>query len=725
MKCQWVLLGAVLGVATAWAEPPKAVDLDFSVGADGKFVNRVAPESRPQIVRSTSPYGRLRGISAIPEAGKRYPGPALDRKGTFGALRFGNAAEIMEAIDFVPKTNEPFAVSFWFYVYAPEQYFGGSLFDIGFGYKEGLRLQYVRANYAPEGWMTMAYGDGSTSGTIIRKNCVAEVWHQLILSSSGKNFTLYIDGEAVQTVDAPLLFQKDIRPNFGGFLRPQKSTLDFKSDAFTIFRGALTAAEVKAAYDAGKNTASIELEKQLDEMALELPKATFGYFVAGKPIPVTLKNPGPATELTVNGKSYPLPLKSPVELKFDRPGVYTVALAARSGGKTLKAANYVAGIVPALPTATNLGAAETATRQPEAPALGLKLDRITVDWREIEPKKQEYVWERFDSAVKRSLELGATPVICLTGIPDWAKRAPGAGNLPEEMELYTKIWRLLVSRHDAVKYFEVWSGLTPGMNLKGSGDAQLSEYAALVKTASTAIREENPEAKVLAGWGVYGNTNFVREFLAKHADAGFDIVSLSHQTGNPLQQRSEVAALVKLAGVKPVWITSCGFAQPERYGELADPKAPLPKEGWPLTMIDEETGAAWQICQLAMCFGDGVEKMILESGPSKYLPELNATDGAPGAKGIALAVFGDQVGTGKIIRLASGDPALHAFRYQNPAGKSGLLLFAPSETTVKVSATTPEVTVLDLYGNTTKQPSAAVKIGPRPIYVPGVAELAK
>ncbi|MFA6292004.1 MAG: beta-galactosidase [Victivallales bacterium] len=422
---------------------------------------------------------------------------------------------------------------------------------------------------------------------------------------------------------------------------------------------------------------------------MQIPHDSYGYFQVGQKIPVSASADSEANELLVDGVRHPLPF----ELNFVEPGLREIELALADHGKILRRKTYPLAIVPFAVKSSKLGALELASQRPELTALGVMLSRVVVSWRELEPNKQEYDWARLDSVMARNRELGIETILCLTGVPAWAK-------LPQDMAAYTKIWRLLAGRYDDVRLFEVWNSKNPNENIGREN------YLPLLRAAAETLRQEIPDAKILAGRIDISDGLANAAWLQKEATAWYDIFSARKYSSEPV--KDVWSAAITNATAKPVWNTACGIQQ-------SAPGEP-PQKTWPIPTVDEETAAICLVQDLALQLSAGVDRIILDAGPSDYVPDGCAREGLPGKEGLALAVFNGLVGKdAKLGRLSDAPAGVFAIRFENPSGLKGLILFSTGGTVeLKVAG----ARYLDLYGK-----SAAPVVTGRPIYMLDVVTL--
>ncbi len=704
----------------------EGVDLDFSRAQTGCLPDKRAAERMPAVVTTFSVYGRLRGGSALPEEGKRYPAAALGRSGELNALRLGSGGQKLGNIGHVFQAGKPFAIELWAYVYDVEHYFSGSVLSVSQSYQHGMYVGFNKQKWALDGWLNLSWGTAEGADSLHLQKFLPEKWHHIVINYDTKSLALYADGEAAGRKDAALNFVEDRGELLVG-------PLDLKLDRLTVHTATLSEEEIKAHYTNGvpAQLFTAEREARLTALKLKIPHESYGYFLTDQQIPVLIDATSEADELRVNGEKYVLPRKTPVTLAFAAPGLYEIKLSLDAQGKTLKKAAYPVAVIPFEIQSSKLGACELASRQPEVVALGMRLSRVVVDWAELEPASQEYDWERLDAVMEKNRELGAETVLCLTGRPSWLKLAEGSENLPADMARFKKIVRLLVNRYAGVKYFELWNATCPGNSMKGAPEQKYQDYRVLLRTAAETVRKEVPDAIMLAGRIDIGDGIETAAWLQKNAAEWHDIFSAQKCSVDPARtyEKSPWSARVTRATAKPVWNTACGIQQFARATLLPSekPAAGRPLQNtWPIPTVDEWTGAAWQIQDLALQLADGIERVILESGPSEYSPADNPTTGLPGAKGLALAVFNGLVGKGAALsRLPDVPAGVFAVHFANPGGRKGLILFTSGkDAVIKTDATIPGAQLMNLFGKMLPVKAGEIPVSAQPVYLLNVETMA-
>lgn len=131
---------------------------------------------------------------------------------------------------------------------------------------------------------------------------------------------------------------------------------------------------------------------------------------------------------------------------------------------------------------------------------GFRWVRQVFPWREIEPTPGEYDWEVWDRVVAAADERGLQLIAVLHTAPAWAQadaQAPHALAPPAKPDAFADFAGTFAARYaDQVDYYQVWDD--PNL-CAGWGDQypDPAAYAALLCATSDAIRQADPEARIL------------------------------------------------------------------------------------------------------------------------------------------------------------------------------------------------------------------------------------
>ena len=272
---------------------------------------------------------------------------------------------------------------------------------------------------------------------------------------------------------------------------------------------------------------------------------------------------------------------------------------------------------------------------------GFKWIRQGFAWNEIEitakgnftdtrnPEHIRNSWEKYDYIVQEANKRGIEIIARLDSPPAWA-RFPGDDlekwhkGPPAKDEDYADFARLVAERYKGkVKYFQIWN--EPNLEGEWGGYAIDPEwYTRLLKAASTAIRQVNPEAVIITAALAPTAANSLRNlndvlFLEGMYSAGakpyFDVFStMLYGLGQPPdERRTDLKRLgfsrpILLRDVmvrngdanKPIWISEYNWVSLPPGWEEEKANAPEEEKGaWGTNIwgenVDEETQARWLV----------------------------------------------------------------------------------------------------------------------------------
>lgn len=165
--------------------------------------------------------------------------------------------------------------------------------------------------------------------------------------------------------------------------------------------------------------------------------------------------------------------------------------------------------------------------------LGIKWIRIQSGWARTEQKKGVYDFAWFDSIVENLLRRGLRPWVCLcygNGVYDEAaaKVFGAVGCPPIHTEEQKKAWHdyvvALVTRYKGkIGWYEVWN--EPDGKWCWKHGVNGTEYGEFVNATAKAVREADPDAKVIGGVFCTHNFKWIRDMLDTGAGANMDAVS--------------------------------------------------------------------------------------------------------------------------------------------------------------------------------------------------------
>lgn len=192
-------------------------------------------------------------------------------------------------------------------------------------------------------------------------------------------------------------------------------------------------------------------------------------------------------------------------------------------------------------------------------------------------------WAKYDRAVRLATEAGAKIVMMFNHSPQWASGSLNKEAPPLLPSTYADALRDLVARYRGkVAAYEIWNEPNHAGFWPVPGGPNPGAYARLLKAGAAAVRETDPDAKVVFGGLSRNDYAFVEGAYAAEPDLGdhFDVMALHPYTA-PLNQAPEVIERAadgrisegSFAGYrtvrdvmaangddKPVWFTEFGWS---------------------------------------------------------------------------------------------------------------------------------------------------------------------
>jgi hypothetical protein len=186
-----------------------------------------------------------------------------------------------------------------------------------------------------------------------------------------------------------------------------------------------------------------------------------------------------------------------------------------------------------------------------AQAAGVKWTREEFNWARMEPQRGQFDFSSYDVVVDTARRHGISVYGLLAYWTDWTKPYTEEG-----INDFCRWTRATVHHFkDRVKHWEIYN--EPNIFF-WEGPKEM--YPVLVKKCYSAIKQEDPEAQVLA----VSTSGIERKFIARVLEAGapFDVLTI-----HPYRPRladagfmRELRETAKLVEGRPVWITEMGWS---------------------------------------------------------------------------------------------------------------------------------------------------------------------
>ena len=195
---------------------------------------------------------------------------------------------------------------------------------------------------------------------------------------------------------------------------------------------------------------------------------------------------------------------------------------------------------------------------------GVGFVRVDFLWEDIEPKREELHFEKYERLTRLLSKHGIQTLGLLSYNASWAA---GRWNAPPDPALFLR-YAAAVAAHfkNEVKFWEVWN--EPDEAVYWGPQDELRSYAALLKKVYPVLKKESPSSTVLMGCVSHDIPLSISRLYALDCGGFFDVVNI-HPFINPLEAgasaklkdvHSRVHELMRKNGdaKKPVWLTEIG-----------------------------------------------------------------------------------------------------------------------------------------------------------------------
>lgn len=198
--------------------------------------------------------------------------------------------------------------------------------------------------------------------------------------------------------------------------------------------------------------------------------------------------------------------------------------------------------------------------------LGIKAVRIPFPWKEVQPRRGNFRWEKYDKVVEEFASHNIKILALLTASPSWASSSytPVGASPPDEIGDFANFVRETVRRYKGrVKFWEIWN--EPNVpRFWGGRKSTPEEFVALLREGYRACKNEDPGAMVIMGGIAVGKDLSYLEGVFQAGGLKYcDAVGVHIYPPNPgrLKERmEEIRSLMRKFGAKQrVWITEVGW----------------------------------------------------------------------------------------------------------------------------------------------------------------------
>ncbi|MCC6697159.1 MAG: hypothetical protein IT365_16140 [Candidatus Hydrogenedentes bacterium] len=372
----------------------------------------------------------------------------------------------------------------------------------------------------------------------------------------------------------------------------------------------------------------------------------------------------------------------------------------------------------------------------------------SVNWQWVEPEPGKVSWNLPDAQLDFSATTGLkTLVVFPNPSTNWSSSAPESVSgaqwhrmayAPQEPDLLFEFIGAATKRYAGRCHH--WEFLNeplwvPDFCLPQSAGYKVADYISLLEGASKAIREADPDGKIIAGLSIEPKSPLGDEFIAAGGLRLCDILNL-HPYGGLTIPEDFIKDLQRIqnamdanGGRKPIWATETGY-----YAVDDKPWTPwvVPEGHFSagLLLANERIAADYLVRHAVIHLAHGVEKLFYHEpldGPvnigrmdieNPFLGE----EGVPKKTFVALSALANLLGPAPRYECPASLPAIATTGGAPPLGyafqceaNSVLVVWWPGHNTpLEGVVALPDVTVFDVVGNPI--PDTPV-LGDSPIYL--------
>lgn len=155
--------------------------------------------------------------------------------------------------------------------------------------------------------------------------------------------------------------------------------------------------------------------------------------------------------------------------------------------------------------------------------IGVRIGREEFSWNEIEFEDDEFNWSKSDAVVAAYEAADMKIVGLLSYTSDWATATEGGAHAVPELNAWSDYVSQVAARYAGrVSAWEIWN--EPNHSSFFAGDS--ADYVYVLQTASNAIRDADPDAKVVLGGLSGADTSFLREVLPNLNPNAIDAIGI-------------------------------------------------------------------------------------------------------------------------------------------------------------------------------------------------------
>lgn len=213
--------------------------------------------------------------------------------------------------------------------------------------------------------------------------------------------------------------------------------------------------------------------------------------------------------------------------------------------------------------------------------IGSQWVRLSVTWADSEPSPGRYntrVLRLYDRAVSRARQADQRILIVIYSAPRWASGSSNTARPPRRASDFAAFARFLAKRYadEGVDAYEIWN--EPNFARFWDPKPSARAYARLLKAAYPAVKQGDPNARVVFGGLSLNDYAFLKKAYAAGIKGSFDVMAVHPfscsdgpgtvtrdnrgriEPGSFLGYREVRRSMVARRDYKPIWFTEFGWS---------------------------------------------------------------------------------------------------------------------------------------------------------------------
>jgi hypothetical protein len=318
------------------------------------------------------------------------------------------------------------------------------------------------------------------------------------------------------------------------------------------------------------------------------------------------------------------------------------------------------------------------TPWPAVPFGTWRLWDANVTWKDLEPRKGVWAFEKLDLFVALAQQHNVDVILPLALTPPWASQRPdescdytsGSAAPPVDIQDWIDYVQVVTTRYRGkIAFYEIWNET----NSKSMWSGTPEELVALQFAAYSVIKRTDPKAQLIsASLTAGGGLPYMQKLLDLGYASSADIIGY-HLYVSPKQPEAiaplaaQIFSLLKRHGVsKPVWNTETGWMLPS-------------------TFSSEDQAAAVAVRALLVGRASGIERFIWYEWDNHCCVSLfmtEADNATPTRAALAYANLQKWLVGNTLTSCSSNSAGVWSCGLQLSSGAQGVILWTTSKTIV-------------------------------------------